>query len=414
LIKPIFDMYWDSPIFGGQVNWLPYIWITMGFLVCHRALLVNRMGLALIACASALMALQMFCGKQAEPAHVLRSLVSILPLVIVVASGSLPVHVAFDRPSSSIDDGWRRRLIGFLWIYSLCLLPNLIVLVEQMLGLVPVLDFDVIDGEELPRYSGAYRKPNNLAITLLPVFISALCFIRGEKGWGLLRAGSVLVAISIAIASVQLIGLRTFLSILMASIVIFSLSQRQFSRASRILSVAVVVYPLVLLGSFAVFGKFVDESLLRGRTDAWVGHLQDYLGWSILDQLLGKGQVSLIGDVDMGAFSEEFHNDFGRILITHGLLGLLIYIGIIRAFLRFASAVFRDNDVLLRANLAGIVGLLMYSTTNEPTYYPSVFWSFLIIPILMIGHARLNAQARIDFRPAGALRVNGTAVSGGG
>lgn len=385
VVKNIFDMYWDYEVFGIGINQTPYIWVVVGMAVHSSYLLANRLSLALIACSLITALLQILEGQFPDHVGTTRSLMSLLPLVIVV------VTVKRWRASMGDPKGKNSRreewyvLAWFGAFYVLCLIPNLIVVYQQMIGQAPVMDFDYIDNERVPRYSGAYSKPNNLAFSLLPLFVLGLCMLRDEYFGKTVKASALIAVLAISAAAHFLIGLRTFSAILGACAIIFLLRRSQLELASRAVLLAVTVYPLILLGSFTVFEKIVEGDLLRGRTDAWSGHLQDYLKWSFGDMLFGRGRVAYGGSADLGGYVEEFHNDYGRILITNGFMGLLVYIGVIRLYTQSISSAFRDKHILIRAHLSGIVALMMYSTTNEPTYYPAVFWSCLIIPILIAG-----------------------------
>jgi hypothetical protein len=266
----------------------------------------------------------------------------------------------------------------FLIAYMLAVMVPVYFSYLQLTGKIPYYEFDVVDGVYGGRISGGYSKPNNFIAMLFPVYMLGLYLwlIKGKKLIGALLIIGVL-------ALVHITGLRV------AVVIYFGILVTSFiPEITRKVIVFYYRYYLnfltaitMMIGLCILFLKkgYVDG--IRGRIPMWQGHSYEFFyNSSITEFFFGKGLVKLPIKYDTARLVgslEEAHNNSLRIIITFGILGYLFYCTIMRWLVLYINKV----DVPGRMKFiyfSCFFFLMLYSITNEPVFYSSIFWAILI------------------------------------
>jgi O-antigen ligase len=265
----------------------------------------------------------------------------------------------------------------------------------QFFGLYPFSYYDYIYGLPFGRPTGGYFQPNSLG--RLMVFITILTYIvsYSNKIGNRMKLTIIATAFSTAYISTH----RTSILILALVILLFELYNflfpskvlafRKFylfflflllgyilatlisDRAQQLISPATTErlhYTTELISKsldHITSYKITDEDYMRGRG----------LMWQMSLELMQKAPFStkLTG---FGYEPFEPHNDFLRIYVSHGMLGLLSHALVF--FVLFVSA-WRMVDKFGRTALSVLyLYLFLFSMPLQPTSYPFFMWLFFL------------------------------------
>jgi hypothetical protein len=265
----------------------------------------------------------------------------------------------------------------------------------QFLGSYPFSYYDYMFGLPYGRPTGGYSQPNSLGRLL--VFVSIVTYIisltnKIRPTW---KVGILAAAFSTACISTH----RTSILILALVIVLFELRSLIFlahrialrkiylgmlslflvyilatlvsDRVQRLLDPATterINYTTELVSrSFdhLTAYKITDEDYLRGRGQMWYRTLE----------LMEKAPISAI-IAGIGYEPLEAHNDFLRIYMVHGVLGLICYTSIF--VILFVSS-WRQVDFTGKWALFALYAyLILFSIPLHPTNYPYFMWLFFV------------------------------------
>jgi hypothetical protein len=225
------------------------------------------------------------------------------------------------------------RIISFVSVICGGVLLYQFVLIN--LGKIPFngkIFTDLVDGYKWSE-SVTYRRPNSLfsepsyfAIFFLPLMGFMLIL---NKYW---KAFLCIVLLFLSTSSLGIIG-----SVIV--IVMFSIVKRQYSAFVFFGIIVIVMANLVQFLDIGWLLKFNLERIGNINQDSqirFVGYLEYYWTLPILNQLVGVGFFQLSNYFsDYGLYN--YSNAFILILINHGLLGFIFYIGLIIWFFRNIS-----------------------------------------------------------------------------
>lgn len=269
------------------------------------------------------------------------------------------------------NESKKRRMVI---IYCLSISFPIIYGILQYKGVLPFLNYDVVDGQVLGRISGGYDKPNNFAAFLFPLYLLSFIVFRKNTFIGACLLLSVLFLILIT-------GLRTTVAIYLLIFLGYF-----FKRSMAKLIYNYYRYFLnLILGFGLILGVYVlhktsgPTDLLRGRVLTWQGHVTDFVNSSVLTITFGKGHSNL-GDYYSAPWYKgslfEPHNNTLRVIVVFGLMGFTLYSLLIRHFI--LKAYRRTHQPFNKFFIsASFLFVMLYSFTNEPLFYPSIFWLVL-------------------------------------
>ncbi|HLA82647.1 MAG TPA: O-antigen ligase family protein, partial [Thermoleophilia bacterium] len=291
---------------------------------------------------------------------------------------------------------------------------------------VPYEYWDWIGGGPVGRATGSYPHPLGLVYYLVVLVPLVLVLVHGSRSrWDraplVLYLGEVLVALFMTLHRVGIFAIGAGMTAWLV------LSRRL--RIAILLLVAAVLAGVMFREWLALYlsnllellrgdVSLCSERLLRGRGQIWCAFLDAFRTSPPLYQLIGHG-ASVIGVVMSDASYVEWnepHNDFIRILYSHGAIALLLYIVILGRMLASGFRLrIRGSPFEKRLGTLGIVvvfSLSILSVTTEPLRYPTASWY-----LFAIGSAMAVAARRSDIRSASLPQVEssgGERLPGGG
>ena len=130
------------------------------------------------------------------------------------------------------------------------------------------------------------------------------------------------------------------------------------------------------------YSRGLPDVAFSGRVGAWKVLLQDFLGRSLITRLLGTGlstTYSITALYPSMTPTMDAHNDYIRILVENGIVGIMVHIWLLWTLGKSALIVYlKSKDFYLR-NLAQLfilllVALILISITLRPSQYPSFNW----------------------------------------
>lgn len=262
----------------------------------------------------------------------------------------------------------------------------------QMFDILPYYDFDYIDGERIGRASGGYKKPVIFNIVLFPVFLYVSVNYYKNKF-------SSLILFSLLLFLVWLTGLRTAFIVYTVMAVMFIFKDFSF----RLSMFFVKYYGPFLFGIIliSVISLAVGEvpllTLLRGRLGMWIAHVHEMTSNGLMPLLFGKGGTLLSTETQLRyeVYSvSEVHNDYLRLIVVHGVFGLILFSYFIRKYLFGLYAIaFQSKPVHNHLISSYVAFLFLFMVTNEPTYYPAVMW---VSAISLIYFANYSIELKFD------------------
>jgi hypothetical protein len=265
----------------------------------------------------------------------------------------------------------------------------------QFFGLYPFSYYDYIFGLPYGRPTGGYGQPNSLGRLL--VFVSVVTYLvsLAKKVKGTQKGVILAAAFSTAYISTH----RTSILILAFVIILFELR-------SFIFSTHRIAFRKIYLGMLSLFLLYIFATLVSDRvqrlidpatserinyTTELVSRSLDHLtAYKITDEdyLRGRGQMwyRTLEVMEKAPFTAmiagigyeplEAHNDFLRIYMVHGVLGLISYLSIF--LILFVSSWRRVDTTGKWALFALYTYLLLFSIPLHPTNYPYFMWLFFV------------------------------------
>ena len=154
-------------------------------------------------------------------------------------------------------------------------------------------------------------------------------------------------------------------------------------------SFSIFIYILYMSGTFDFLLYRIELDSGKGgsgRTYIWQTKMMAFSNQlSIFEQLFGIGYKN---GMFLGfGFSRGFHNDYIAILVEYGVLGLVVFIGMLLSPLRKSS-----NKVIV---LSIIVYVAMASSTLEPISGGMIVYFGFLFYACMIGRSKFFSQTKI-------------------
>jgi hypothetical protein len=271
----------------------------------------------------------------------------------------------------------------------------------QPLGLIPYRSFD--QGGTLPRATGFYYHPWDVArymIILIPLLLAVLddperrTITRGILYWPLL---------AMALAVTYFTYLKAaWLAVLFQVLLWFYLTGRK-KTAFWILIVSAVMVAFPLRSGFvSVFSDLwklatpaTRGEALSGRVFLWSQYWDGLRHAGLREILLGQGYLPR-GWATTGA---AVHDDYLRVLVMNGVVGLLAYLGLLIGALRYLRSMVRR--LAARRGLEWRIGIavqcllgayLLMGITADPSSYPSLTIYIWLLVGLVAGYAQTGAD----------------------
>lgn len=261
----------------------------------------------------------------------------------------------------------------------------------QWMGWVPFTYFDYYDGAPVGRPSGGYFQPNSLGRLLVFHTLLVVMMLWSRN----LRLRAAIPLVVLAAATTFITTHRTSIVSFVAVVGILSLGLLARRRRVRLRSVglaavstvACIVF-VIALSSMPSASGFRDDVLrttnttlaalqtlteaaptddvfLRGRGRIWRASLESFAEQDAITRWIGLGYEPL-----------EAHNDALRILLMHGILGVVAYAALFVGL--FVWGV-RRTELRGRLALTALFAyLVLYSIPLHPTAYPFFMWLFFL------------------------------------
>lgn len=357
-LLPLIALFWEQEIGFLKVNWILYPLVL--FSLFATILIRNRI--------SKLFILFLFITFlyflkavlfSVSTDSVIRLFVSFIPLF-------------FLDSVAHMQDVRTKRNVTIVYCVSISL-PIAYGLL-QLRGLLPYTEFDVVNGAVMGRVSGGYDKPNNFAAFIFPLYLLSLIQFQRQK-----IAGALLI--SFILFLVYLTGLRTVAGIYLVILAAYFFKKLAIQVVYNYYRYYLnfIVGVIFLLTIYVIYQRFGLIDALRGRTLTWEAHVSDFLNLEWFKILFGKGHSNL-GDYYSPVWYKgslvEPHNNTLRVIIIFGFFGFALYCVAMRYFVMkaFTQRSEQFNKFLVSASF---IFIMLYSFTNEPLFYPSVFWVVL-------------------------------------
>lgn len=404
--KPIIDLAWRwnlGVVAGQRLNLQTFVGVYVIVFVITTWLVRRRVvfswhivGLAGVASLSLLISALFANNGFSEGLNDFLRLISGLSLFFVVGS-VLCTERIFSR---------------FAWWLVLAITIPLALSVLQLRGIVPYEYWDWIGGVRIGRLSGSYPHPLNLASYLVYGHLLALYLLnrsaRLEQRLFLLAWMGLLYYVlyytyhrtTYIVIALQLIG---WLYLHKQWVFTFLVAVAGGAAALAQRGILKELYATLFVAFSSPAGIF-SQSFLRGRGEQWARYLSDFTGSHPLHWLLGRGNALLVGNYPQYVFSNhEPHNDFLRLLYTYGVLGLLLYLSILLAFLGMALHLTKMTASCFERNLAylmlmGVLSIAILSITVEPMRYPTSVWYLFALGSVVTMEYRQVRRTRSAYR----------------
>ncbi len=293
----------------------------------------------------------------------------------------------------------------YIKIFNLLLIFSLIPITISFLqyfNLYEYKDFDYVFGKKIGRVSGGYAKPVALMGILFYGYAFSLVMIFFSKKWYLKTIYASYITIAVIII------LMTYHRASMIIVTVATLSvgwlykKRAFTVAVITLLTLVLSYVVLehVIELFRTLDTGSERSFMRGRGGTWTLYLTKYFDSSFLDILFGKGNAVMKIN---GEIHHEPHNDFIRIMIQYGIIGVMLYISLMVGFMK-KSLKYAKKETNPTRKMIGIlsfasgISLILYSMTIEPTRYPGFFWYYAAMMSFIIVHTNNNPPIRLSCR----------------
>lgn len=387
--KPIIDCFWDVQVgmfWGGRLNLQSIVGIAVPLaiaLVLQRAhAWPTRDPIWKLARAYALtLGIAMLISPARGPAigDFLRIALPLLFLPLGLAVGSSSARFALAS--------------GILASYGF--VPVLTALLE-LTGVITAKEGGVASLEGIVRVRGFYQHPLDIAMRCGMAFPFALMIASTTKSH-LARFASRAWAGALALAAMVTL-VRSAIAATFSQLIVLG-----WTGTRRVLAVFAVVLGIVLIGAFAPVQSIVRGALepiqegagyrfASGRLLLFATQIAGFREASVQQKLIGRGlhttprvtlQYSPISEINPAAVDYEegkvtAHNQLLRILTEGGIVGVLMFVGLIAKCFITISRTCRSSDPVraqfARATLSVLVGAGVYSISATPFDQPSVTW----------------------------------------
>jgi O-antigen ligase len=281
----------------------------------------------------------------------------------------------------------------FLTMAFVCLTVML-----QPLGVIPYASFD--QQGTLSRATGFYYHPWDVArymIILIPLAMAALDdsrryrSLRGLPLWLLLALGLTVTFFTYLKAA--------WIAVLFQIVLWFFLTGRKrMAFFIAAICAALVAFPL-RSGFVSVFSDLWNLSdartrgqALSGRVFLWSQYWDGLRDASIRDVILGQGYRPR-------GIGTAVHDDYLRLLVMNGVLGLVVYLGLLVAVLRSLMQAVRR--LAARRGIEWRIGIaveclfaayVLMGITADPSSYPSLTLYLWLLVGLVLGYAFMETE----------------------
>lgn len=357
-LLPFISLFWEQEIGFLKVNWIlyPLVLFSLFFTITIR----NRIStLFIFFTFICILYLIKALVSGVSPENILRVFVSLVPLFFIDSIAELQHRSG------------RKKIII---IYSFAIVPSIVYGILQYKGVIPFTEFDVVDGGVIGRVTAGYDKPNNFAAFIFPLYLLSFIVFRSNK-----LIGSMLIFFILFL--VYITGLRTIVAVYLIILIGYffkrTLTVFIFNYFRYLFNLIVGVCFITVI--FFVYKTYGMVDAVRGRMLTWEGHTLEFFNSGYFTILFGKGHSTLGDDYSVdwykGSLAEP-HNNTLRIIVIFGFVGFLIYSLLIR---HFVMKTFKRTSLPLNRFFisASFLFIMLYSVTNEPLFYPSIFWVVL-------------------------------------
>ena len=290
-------------------------------------------------------------------------------------------HYVFAGPDST-----RRFVVAFLGSLTVPYVLGFL----QLLGLLTWGPTTYIGAHEYRRVTGGYIHPlafYKVLFVTIPLILLVWPTARRARLKAFLALELALSCIFTAVAI-----LRMALATAASQCLMWLGSKRRYVAATGF---AVLLGAVVLSGGFG--RSLVQDQIdrlqspgegLNYRAGLWMGYLDYYLAGSPLQQTVGFGYyVDAVGFQSRyytaGGAPDDTHNDFLRVLVENGALGLICYLGFVSSLWIRARCWEREcvgfwRDYALSARIL-LVSFMLMSVTINSTEEVTCFWYLLAV-----------------------------------
>jgi hypothetical protein len=293
--------------------------------------------------------------------------------------------------------------------------------VAQPLGLIPYTSFDT---GGISRATGFYYHPWDVARYLF-VAVPLLLHMLADQGISSAERWVYRALLVFAVVVTFLTYLKMAWIVVLVQIAAWFLLQRRPRMAVAIVLLVAMVaaYPgaEVLGRAFYDLDKLTNEErqgeALSGRVSIWSVYLERYESASLVNQMVGSGFVPPA----QTTARRQSHNEYLRVLVMNGILGVLAYmvfLGAISTFIWRSRVHFSQQGRtwyagLGSATLCVFIAYALSGITSDTGSYPSFTWYLWILVGLLLAASRAGQDQPADAsEPSGGARVVSTTVSG--
>lgn len=357
VLIPIASLFWSMGVGFFHWNWFPLIF----FPVCTAWVLLSVRSFNLdhlLFFGVFIFYTILFPFNEGDYLSVLRIFTSLLPLLFI-------------KDISNYSRKINKKTFWGLFFLSLSL--PLILSIMQLIGKFPFYDSGkALWIVERGRISGGYSKPNNLIIYFFPALLYGISIYKKYRVIGLLI---IIVCLFLSLTSTLRISIIIYTAVLLSSFFPQTLNRLVVLYYKYCVPIIVSLVGLIILSlSFDLLGPHLA---LRERLPVWQAHANSFLNADISTIAFGKSSVQL--ESLYQAFPEvlrfdEAHNNSIRIIVTFGVIGFFAYSLFMRRIVLFVNTAYKNPYL---ANCC-FLSYALYSITNEPAFYPSIFWCTMV------------------------------------
>ena len=247
--------------------------------------------------------------------------------------------------------------------------------------------------------TGIYFYKTDLAFALVTALLLIVLLLPGQR-W-LIAACTVVVGTMIALSNARL-NYATFLVVVIYALTCRGLTWRGIAVAAACIAVfgSLALWLVEARSQVSAFDFHDIRRFTQGRSHIW-GLLVDEMVWyyDVREMLFGRGYRYdiLLALLHSPRAVFDSHNELLSQLVTRGMIGLLAYVAIWTAAIRFVLSRFDPGQARNRrryALLAIVSLLLLQSLTGVVSEYSTKTWPFLFcILAACIGVRDVGAEA---------------------
>lgn len=236
----------------------------------------------------------------------------------------------------------------------------------------------------LTRIQGLYADVANYGMYFsLALLVNCYFFLKSNMTMKKIRNLLVIIVIFI-VALVKINHAATYFvfTAVLGLFLMFTFRFRSFTGFIFIVIIALVfilyadtireksIDPLFKRDRMALEGELEESQLLHGRYGRWQMIFTNWIDFPIYAQLFGV-PLMLDNSWDWMYGQSGTHNDFVRLMMLSGLLGVLVYLSILIMVLR---KVMKQKGPMVFLGLATMTLLFLYSVSLTPTMYAFVMY----------------------------------------